>query len=144
VSVAARTYESPAPPPPPGPRILVVDDNEPTARALSTLLTSASYQTAVAHRGADALDRARAERFAAAIVDVHLPDMSGLDVAVHLREILGGDAPIIMMSGDTSMQTLNALSHVGATYFFGKPLNSGPFLEQLGQWVGRPATTAAV
>ena len=142
MSVAARTFESLTPPPPPGPRILVVDDNEPTARALSSLLAAARYQTAIAHRGADALDRARAQRFAAAIVDIHLPDMSGLDVAVHLREILGDEAPIIMMSGDTSMQTISALSHVGATYFFGKPLNSGPFLEQLGQWVQRPGMTA--
>ena len=145
--VVSHSYDPSLPLPPASPvRILVVDDNEPTARALAALLGGARYQAVVAYRGSDALDRAReavdtgdgAPGFAAAVVDVHLPDMSGLSVAQQLRDILGPAVPIIMMSGDTSMQTLGALSHVGATYFLGKPLNSGMFLEQLGQWVEQP------
>jgi CheY-like chemotaxis protein len=117
---------------------LVVDDNQPTARALAALLQGASYQTAVAFRGADAVERARAagdERISAAIVDIHLPDISGLLVSQQLRELLGPDVPIIVLSGDTSMQMLNSLPHVGATYFFSKPVNSGQLLQRLREWV---------
>ena len=119
----------------PAPRVLVVDDNQPTARALATLLNAANYDVAVSYRGADAVERARSSSFSAAIVDIHLPDISGLVVSQKLRELLGPDVPIIVLSGDTSMQMLNSLPHVGATYFFSKPVNSGQLLERLKEWV---------
>ena len=124
------------------PKILIIDDSEPTARALAALLRRASYDTTVALRGADGLDRARSqaeaggEGFAAAVVDIHLPDLSGLVVSQKLRELLGPQTPIIVLSGDTSMPTLNSLPHVGATYFFSKPVNANHLLERLREWVG--------
>ena len=120
------------------PTILIVDDNQPTARALAALLGGASYRTAVAFRGADALEQAAARDVAAAIVDIHLPDISGLVVVQKLREQLGPDVPIVVLSGDTSMQMLNSLPHVGATYFFSKPVNSAHLLDRLRECV-RPA-----
>ena len=121
------------------PRILIVDDSEPTARALAALLGGAGYQAVTAHRGTDALDRASRHEIAAAIVDIHLPDISGLVVSQKLRELFGPDVPIIVLSGDTSMQTLNSLPHVGATYFFSKPVNSNQLLERLREWVSVPS-----
>ena len=127
------------------PKVLIIDDSEPTAKALAALLRRASYDTAVTLRGSDGLDRARAERsaggdgFAAAVVDIHLPDLSGLVVSQKLREILGPDTPIIVLSGDTSMPTLNSLPHVGATYFFSKPVNANHLLERLRECVGGEA-----
>lgn len=123
------------------PRILLVDDSEPTAKALAALLDRAKYATAVALRGSEGIDVARAETaagraFAAAVVDIHLPDLSGLVVSQKLREILGPRTPIIVLSGDTSMTTLNSLPHVGATYFFSKPVNAGQLLARLKQWTG--------
>jgi DNA-binding response OmpR family regulator len=122
----------------PAPRVLVIDDNQPTARALATLLNAANYDTAVAYRGADAVEQAREGSFAAAIVDIHLPDISGLVVSQKLRELLGPDVPIIVLSGDTSMQMLNSLPHVGATYFFSKPVNSQYLIERMREWVPQP------
>lgn len=124
---------------PPAPTILIVDDNQPTARALAALLGGAGYRTAVAFRGADALDRASRQGIAAAIVDIHLPDISGLVVVQKLRDLLGLNVPIIVLSGDTSMPTLNSLPHVGATYFFSKPVSSGQLLDRINEWVGAGA-----
>ena len=116
------------------PRVLVVDDSEPTARALAALLDGASYQAVTALRGRDALERAAASpTFAAAIVDIHLPDMSGLEVTRRLRELLGPDVPIIVLSGDSSMDVLTRLPDAGATHFFSKPVNAGMLLERLNQ-----------
>jgi two-component system sensor histidine kinase/response regulator len=118
-------------------RILIVDDNSPTARGLAVLIGGGGFDTSIALRGADALDQVSAGNdFAAAIVDIHLPDISGLIVTQKLREMLGPDVPIIILSGDTSMTTLNSLSHVGATYFFSKPVNSTQLMERLKEWVG--------
>ena len=67
------------------------------------------------------------------MVDLHLPDLSGLVVTQKLREKLGAETPIIILSGDTSMEMLNALRHVGATYFFSKPVNSTQLIDRLKQ-----------
>jgi DNA-binding response OmpR family regulator len=116
-----------APPPP----ILIVDDNELTAKSLARVLEAADYRTAIALRGGDGLEFARNNRCSAALVDVHLPDLNGLVVAQKMRDLLGPNIPIIVVSGDTSMEVINALSHVGATYFFSKPLNVPYLLDRI-------------
>jgi DNA-binding response OmpR family regulator len=120
-------------------RILIIDDSEPTARALSAVLRRADYATAVAYRGREGIEQARGGAFDAAVVDIHLPDLSGLVVSQKLREILGPNTPIIVLSGDTSMTTLNSLPHVGATYFFSKPVNASHLLERLKGWLAPPS-----
>jgi DNA-binding response OmpR family regulator len=111
--------------------VLIVDDNEPTANALAKILAAAQFGTAVSYRGGDAVEYAQHHPIAAAVVDIHLPDLSGLVVTQKLRERVGTDIPIIILSGDTSMETLNSLSHVGATYFFSKPVNSAQLVQRL-------------
>lgn len=119
-----------------GPTVLIVDDNEPTARALAKVLGAAKFRTAVSFRGGDAVDYAKHHQVDAAVVDIHLPDLSGLVVTQKLRERLGPETPIIILSGDTSMEMLNALPHVGATYFFSKPVNSSQLIERLKNGLG--------
>jgi DNA-binding response OmpR family regulator len=153
VSAVARPYDNPiqdrpgaapaaaAPAQGAQPKVLIIDDSEATATALAGLLTHSNYAAAVAHRGSDGISLALAEQsvegggFAAAVVDIHLPDLHGLVVSQKLREILGPNTPIIVLSGDTSMTTLNSLPHVGATYFFSKPLNAPLFLARLKEWL---------
>ena len=118
------------------PVVLIVDDSEPTARALQKVLSAARIQSAVRFRGADAIEYAQNHPLAAAVVDIHLPDLSGLVVTQKLREKLGPDLPIIILSGDTSMGLLNSLPHVGATYFFSKPVNSAHLVQRLHEWIG--------
>ena len=119
----------------PAPTVLIVDDNEPTAAALAKILGNASFNTAVSYRGADAVAYAQKNPVSAAVVDIHLPDLSGLVVTQKLREHLGPATPIVILSGDTSMEMLNALPHVGATYFFSKPVNSSQLVEKMREWV---------
>lgn len=116
-------------------KILVVDDDVTTARALRVILKDAGYEPTICHAGNEALQRARADHPHAAMIDVHLPDLSGLILAQQIRQIVGKDIPIIMVSGDTSMETLNSLQHVGATYFLSKPLNRKSLVEWMKEWI---------
>ena len=52
------------------------------------------------------------------MVDIHLPDLSGLVVTQKLRQQLGAAIPIIILSGDTSMETLNSLGTCRRHLFF--------------------------
>jgi DNA-binding response OmpR family regulator len=116
-------------------KILIVDDDVTTARAIQVILREAGYDAATCHAGTAALDAARRDPPDAALIDIHLPDLNGMILAQQLRQLLGPDKPIVMLSGDTSMATLNSLPHVGATYFFSKPLSSSLLVQRLREWL---------
>jgi DNA-binding response OmpR family regulator len=113
------------------PSVLIVDDNAPTANALAALLLGAGFEPIVFVTGSAALEFAQSTSADAAVVDIHLPDINGLVLSRKLRERFGPDTPIIVLSADSSMQTLNSLPHVGATHFFSKPVNSGQLVQRL-------------
>lgn len=116
-------------------RVLVVDDSVPTTRSLSILLRRAGYDPIVCNTGGEAMAYVTESVSppAAAVLDVHLPDINGLILSSKLRARFGPDTPIIVLSGDTSMETLGTLSHVGATYFFSKPVSSSQLIDRLAQ-----------
>lgn len=123
------------------PTVMIVEDSPELARALA-ILVGKEYQTAVYHTGRGALEYAREHSCAAALVDVHLPDMNGLLVSQKLRESFGPRTPIVVVSGDTSMGVLNSLPHVGATHFFSKPVNAAYLLDQLRDWIAEAGADA--
>jgi DNA-binding response OmpR family regulator len=112
-------------------RVLIVEDDPGTARSLSSILRRAGYLPTVCYNGTEALRSAGHLAPAAAMVDIHLPDLSGLVITQKLRAQLGPRVPIIVVSGDTSMETLNSLAHVGATYFLSKPTAPAVLLQML-------------
>jgi FixJ family two-component response regulator len=120
------------------PCVLVVDDNKFMTRGLTLLFEEAGFGATAFNRGLEAIDYVISgvgARPSAAIIDIHLPDISGLVLSQRLREALGPTCPIIVLSGDGSMEVLNSLSHVGATYFFQKPVNSAALLERVRELV---------
>jgi PAS domain S-box-containing protein len=68
-----------------GQRILVVDDNVDSAESMAMLLSALGYDTRTAHDGTNALRCAEAFRPAVVLLDIGLPDISGLDVAQRIR-----------------------------------------------------------
>jgi DNA-binding response OmpR family regulator len=116
-------------------QVLIIDDNRLITRALAVLLGKAGFETVVFHTGSEAIAYADGNIPAAAVVDIHLPDISGLILTTKLRQRFGEAVPIIVVSGDTSKETLGSLPHVGATYFFSKPVNGSHLIERLKEWI---------
>ncbi|MCE9658043.1 MAG: response regulator transcription factor [Burkholderiales bacterium] len=113
------------------PTILLVDDDVALCTAVSEFLSQNGFATVVAYQGSSGLQKLDGQPVAAAIIDLHLPDMTGLELAEQLRGRLGEGLPIIVLSGDSSMDTLNSLAAAGATYYFNKPVNRHWLLQQL-------------
>jgi DNA-binding response OmpR family regulator len=111
--------------------ILIVDDSPPVTRALAKLLSSRGLKPLVCINATEALAQSEQSTPAAAVIDIHLPDMSGLDLTQQLRARFGDSVPIIIVSGDGSREVLNSLSQVGATYFFSKPVSVQVLVEKL-------------
>jgi two-component system CheB/CheR fusion protein len=65
--------------------ILVADDNEDAAWALSQLLMRAGHRPRQAHSGSEAIAQAMASRPDVAVLDIGMPDMDGIEVARRLR-----------------------------------------------------------
>lgn len=76
-------------------RVLVVDDNEDSATSLAMLLELQGFDVRTAFRGDDALRSAATARPDVALLDIGLPDMTGYELAVKLRERLAPGAPAI-------------------------------------------------
>ena len=117
------------------PTVLIVDDDGLVVKAMQNILGRAGFATIGCVTGADALSKC-VVGISAAVVDIHLPDINGLNLSQQLREKLGPTTPIIILSGDTSMDTIRALPEAGATYFCSKPANSALLIGQLREWLG--------
>ncbi len=116
-------------------RVLVVDDDPVVVRAMQKLLDREGFAVISCHTAEAALQKTHAG-IAAAIVDIHLPNKSGLWLSQQLRAALGPKAPIIILSGDHSMDTIRSLPGAGATYFFSKPVNIAQLVGKLKEWTG--------
>jgi DNA-binding NtrC family response regulator len=103
-------------------KVLVVDD-EPTIRwVLSEALHDWGYETVEAETGASSLAAVVTEQPAAVLLDINLPDSSGLDL---LREIKRRQpkAAVIMVTAETVFENSVAALRGGADDFIGKPIN---------------------
>jgi two-component system nitrogen regulation response regulator NtrX len=105
----------------PSRRILVVDDEENIGRSLRMILEREGYQVNAVSSGADmrALpERARMDLY---LLDVRLPDASGIDL---LRELQASEitAPVIMISGHATIADAVEATRAGAFDFLEKPL----------------------
>jgi two-component system KDP operon response regulator KdpE len=103
-------------------RILVCDDEPQILRALKVVLREAGFEAIAAETGEEALDRAAVRPPDAAIVDLVLPDIDGIEVCRRLRE--WSDMPILVLSAvgeeDEKVRALEA----GADDYVTKPFGA--------------------
>ena len=125
--------------------ILIVEDDPIASRAMQILMNRSELSAVLCGTGTEAIDYAKGPEgpnIAAAVVDIHLPDVNGLVVSQQLRNTLGMSRPIVVLSGDNSIQTLRALPDAGASYFFAKPVRADELIERLRGWIAEPSTPA--
>jgi CheY-like chemotaxis protein len=105
-----------------GERVLFVDDEELLVRLGRETLTALGYEVeGVTHpEAALAMVRADPERFAVVLTDETMPEMSGLLLAGHLREIRPG-LPIILMTGYSGLLTSERIEAAGIHQLLRKP-----------------------
>jgi two-component system, OmpR family, KDP operon response regulator KdpE len=110
-------------------RILVVDDEPQILRALRVVLRDAGFEVVPAETAGEALDRAAVRPPQAAIVDLMLPDMDGVEVTRLLRE--WSEMPILVLSAvGEEEQKVRALQ-AGADDYITKPFGSRELVARL-------------
>ena len=113
----------------PPPRLLLVDDYPDALELLALLLEQSGYAVDTARTGADALRQASASPPDLAILDVELPDMTGLEVARALRERADTSAlPILALTGRGTSRDAEQAKAAGIDRVFVKPCEPSALL----------------
>jgi two-component system response regulator RegX3 len=103
------------------PRILVVEDEESLADSMRYNLEREGYVVAVARDGRVAIDAFRAQPASLVILDLMLPEVSGLDVCRAIRA--SSDVPIIMVTAKDSEADKVTGLELGADDYVTKPFS---------------------
>jgi DNA-binding NtrC family response regulator len=110
--------------------ILVVDDEKNILSTLSRALRVEDYDVDVAGSADIALEKARAKAYDAFLLDVNMPGRSGLELLKALRE-LKIEAPILVMSGQGTIEIAIEATRLGAHDFLEKPIGTERLLLSL-------------
>ena len=111
-------------------QVLVVDDEEVMRDVLGRVLSQAGYEVSFAETGPEAVEMARKGPFAAAIVDVMLPEMGGLEVLEELKRH-DPELVVLMITAFASMEMAIDAIKKGAFYFVPKPFDNQQLLHIL-------------
>ena len=111
------------------PRILVVDDHAEPQRELLINLRARRYDVMTAHTGWEARVVSASQAPDAVILDLGLPDIDGTEVILSMRRWYL--APIIVLSGQTSLDRMIGALDAGADDYVTKPFVMGELLARL-------------
>lgn len=105
-------------------KILIVDDVMSNVLLLKVLLINEKFAIATASNGRQALEQVEKENPDLVLLDVMMPDMSGFEVAQHLKSNPNtADIPIIFLTALNSTADIVKGFQVGANDFISKPFN---------------------
>jgi CheY-like chemotaxis protein len=104
--------------------ILIADDDRSCREALREIMEPEGYRTLLASSGEEALDIAREEAIHLALLDMHMPSLTGLETLQMLRE---GQAmlPCILVTADASDNLIRQACQAHAYSVLHKPVSKG-------------------
>jgi two-component system sensor histidine kinase RpfC len=116
-----------------GYRILVVEDNATNQRVMERLLSRAGHAVTVTDSGEDALDRLLEGDYDVAVLDMQMPDLSGVEIAKQLRFLETGrkHTPLIMLTANATPSARSASLEAGVEEFQTKPVDASALLQAI-------------
>lgn len=120
--------------------ILLVEDTPHNMDLMRYLLHAGGYTTAEATNGAEALEVAARTSPALVLLDIHLPDIGGLEVLRRLRDEIGlSGVPIVAVTALAMVGDRDAMLAAGFDGYLAKPLEPRTFVSEVAAYLDRPA-----
>lgn len=120
-----------------GLRVLLVEDNAINQEVASRMLARVGIEVEVAGGGEAALACARADRFDAVLMDLHMPGMDGFETTSRLRRLPGMDAvPIIALTAHAVPGYRERCLIAGMVDYLTKPVEPAALYQTLLRWTG--------
>lgn len=107
--------------------ILITDDDTTCRETLREIIEPQGFRTLLASSGEEALDIAQEEPIHLALLDMHLPRMTGLEILRLLHQIRAM-LPVILVTGDTSDALIRQACQAHAYSVLHKPVSRGSVL----------------
>jgi two-component system response regulator FixJ len=112
------------------PTVYVVDDDDGMRRALEMLLGTVGYKTAVFSRPSEFLVNYTPDSPGCLVLDIRMPDMSGLELQQHLNR-MGSMLPVIFITGHGDVPMAVQAMKEGAFEFIQKPFRDQDLLDRI-------------
>ena len=128
-------------------RVLIADDHAANRMVLQGVLQKAGHRVMAVEDGEEALDALAVGDFELAIVDLHMPSLSGIDLLRQLRVMeAGGHArtPVMILSADATPESVQACKEAGARAFIAKPFAVAKLLDGVAEIAMGGAVTTPV
>jgi two-component system cell cycle response regulator DivK len=129
-----------APPPPSASkRVLIVEDNELNLKLLNDILEVHGYITIVTDNGAAAIDLAHQHHPDLILLDIQLPDISGIEVARRLKADEETAAiPVVAVTAFAMPGDRTMMLQSGCDDYVAKPINIHDFLALVARYTNKP------
>ncbi|MGQ9463640.1 MAG: response regulator transcription factor [Candidatus Fervidibacter sp.] len=124
-----------------GKRVLVVEDDPAIIELLRFLLEQEGLEVEVAHDGLEALDQLEVSTPDLVLLDIKLPKLEGTDVLWEMRQNpKWSDIPVVVISVDSSYQTMLQGWRLGVDSYFVKPFDPDELMRVIRRilFVSRP------
>ncbi len=105
------------------PRVLIVDDESGILESLRILLKTEGFQPFTAHGGRQGIEKIDELRPDIVLTDVRMPDITGVQVLSHARQV-DSDLPVILMTAQATLQSAMQAVNEGAFYYIQKPFRN--------------------
>ncbi len=113
-------------------KVLIVDDDRTNLKILTKIVQSQGYETETASGGNEALSILESLTPDLILLDIMMPDVNGIEVCKQLQQDDRlSEIPVIMVTGDTDVETLKKSFEAGATDFVSKYVNRVEFAARI-------------
>ncbi len=120
-----------------GKTVLIVEDNELNMKLFHDLLDAHGYKTIETRNGMDALRLAREHRPNLILMDIQLPEVSGLEVTKWLKEDDSlRDIPVIAVTAFAMKGDEERIRRGGCEAYISKPISISTFIETVRRFIG--------
>ncbi|WP_310619505.1 response regulator [Flexibacterium corallicola] len=120
--------------------VLIVEDNELNMKLFNDLLEAHGYATLKSRNGIEALDLARSHTPDLILMDIQLPEVSGLEVTKWIKEDEAlKNIPIIAVTAFAMKGDEERIRQGGCEAYISKPISVGKFLQTVRSFLEEPA-----
>ena len=124
-------------------KVLIVEDNELNMKLFHDLLEAQGYETLQTREGLQALALAREHRPDLILMDIQLPEISGLEVTKWLKEDEElSSIPIIAVTAFAMKGDEERILEGGCEAYLSKPISVMAFIDLVKRFLGEPAAAA--
>jgi CheY-like chemotaxis protein len=123
-------------------KILAIDDQQLVLLPLEKRLKELGYDVRTENNGKSGIESFDTFQPDLVIVDMNMPDVTGLDVVKFIRNEKKSDTPIMVLSGNTNDEVITESFDLGINDYMKKPLSLNEIYARVKRLIGAPETNA--